>query len=129
MIVEVKGNTYCIDTRMTYIPFYKINDNEIIMLDSGWAKGERKGIKEVLENNKFKVVAIINSHFHIDHAGNNAYINEKHQKEISVCGVNFKILYTPGHSPAHICIMTPDDVFYVGDTLISYEVMKGSKLP
>ena len=34
-IVEVKGNTYCIDTRMTYIPFYKINDNEIIMLDSG----------------------------------------------------------------------------------------------
>ena len=54
-IVEVKGNTYCIDTRMTYIPFYKINDNEIIMLDSGWAKGERKGIEEVLENNKYVV--------------------------------------------------------------------------
>lgn len=178
-ILEVKGNTYCIDTGMTYIPFYKINENEIIMLDSGWAKGERKGIEEVLENNKFKVVAIINSHFHIDHAGNNFYIKEKHnsiiamseleavisssldnlklyygeqtirdvrehhehmifktdiiiekhQKEISVCGVNFNILHTPGHSPSHICIMTPDDVFYVGDALISYEVMKGSKLP
>jgi hypothetical protein len=41
-ILEVKGNTYCIDTGMTYIPFYKINENEIIMLDSGWAKGEKK---------------------------------------------------------------------------------------
>lgn len=178
-ILEVKGNTYCIDTGMTYIPFYKINDKEIIMLDTGWAKGERRGIEQILENNDFKVRAIINSHFHIDHAGNNAYLKEKynsiiamseleavisssvdnlklyyveqtirevrehhghmifstdiiiekHQKEISVCGVDFKILHTPGHSPSHICIITPDEVGYVADALISYEVMRGSKLP
>lgn len=178
-IKEVMGNTFCIDTGMTYIPFYKINHEEIIMLDSGWAEGEREGIDEILEKNNFKVVAIICSHAHIDHIGNNAYLKKKYnciiampayealicsstltlklyynsqtlsevtehfghmvcvtdimifdnQHSITVCGIEFKILHTPGHSPAHICIITPDDVAYLGDTLISYEVMRGAKMP
>jgi hydroxyacylglutathione hydrolase len=178
-IKEVMGNTFCIDTGMTYIPFYKINHEEIIMLDSGWAEGEREGIDELLEKNKFKVVAIICSHAHIDHIGNNAYLKKKYsciiamsayealicsstvslklyyssqtlsevtehfghmvcetdimifdnQHSITVCGIEFKILHTPGHSPAHICIITPDDVAYLGDSLISYEVMRGAKMP
>lgn len=178
-IKKVKGNTFCIDTGMTYIPFYKINDEEIIMLDSGWEKGERQGIEELLDKNNFKVVAIICSHAHIDHIGNNTYFKNKYnciiamsayeallcsstvnlkvyysshtlsdvtehfghmvcetdimildnQDKIYVCGIKFRILHTPGHSPAHICIITPDDVAYVGDALISYEVMKGAKMP
>lgn len=178
-IKKIKGNTFCIDTGMTYIPFYKINDDEIIMLDSGWARGEREGIDEVLEKNHYKVAGIICSHAHIDHVGNNAYLKEKYncviamsgyeslvcnsavnlkvyynnqtlaeveehfghmvcetdimisenQNHIYMCGHKFKIMHTPGHSPAHICIATPDDVAYLGDALISYEVMRGSKMP
>ena len=178
-IKEIKGNTFCIDTGMTYIPFYKINHEEIIMLDSGWAQGERGGIEKLLEKNNFKVVGIICSHAHIDHIGNNAFLKEKYkcviampafealicssttnlklyfssqtlsevtehfghmvcetdilildnQDSISMFGIKFKILHTPGHSPAHICIITPDDVVYLGDTLISYEVMRGAKMP
>lgn len=178
-IKEIKGNTFCIDTGMTCIPFYKINDREIIMLDSGWAEGEREGIDELLEKNNFKVIAIICSHAHIDHIGNNTYLKSKYnciiamptyealvcssainlkayyisqtvsqireyfgdmicktdimisneQEEIYVCSIKFKILHTPGHSPAHISIITPDDVAYVGDALISYEVMEGAKMP
>lgn len=178
-VKKVRGNTFCIDTGMTYIPFYKINDEEIIMLDSGWAKGEREGINELLERNNFKVAGIICTHAHIDHVGNNTYLKEKYgciiampayealicssainlklyynsqtlsevkehfghmvcktdimilndQNTVCVCDVEFKILHTPGHSPAHICIITPDDVAYLGDCLISYEVMEGAKMP
>ncbi|MCY6371218.1 MBL fold metallo-hydrolase [Clostridium ganghwense] len=178
-IKKVSGNTFCIDTGMTYIPFYKINDKEIIMLDSGWAEGEREGIDELLEKNNFKVVGIVCSHAHIDHIGNNAYFKKKYnciiamsayealacsstvnlkvcyssqtlsdvtkhfghmvcetdimildnQDSIYVCGIKFKVLHTPGHSPGHICIITPDDVAYIGDALISYEVIKGAKMP
>lgn len=178
-IINVKGNTFCIDTGMSYIPFYKLNEKEIIMLDTGWKKGEREGIEEVLEKNNFKVLAILNSHAHIDHIGNNAYLKEKYncviamsayeahicssavnlklyyqsqtlkdvkehyghmvcktdiiieegQESITLFGADFKIIHTPGHSPAHICIITPDDAAYLGDCLISYEVMEGAKMP
>lgn len=178
-IKEIKGNTFCIDTGMSYIPFYKINDEEIIMLDSGWAAGERKGIDELLEENNFKVAAIICSHAHVDHIGNNTYLKKKYnsiiampnyealicsstinlklyyniqtlsevteqfghmvcetdimilsnQPSVIVKDIEFKIIHTPGHSPAHICIITPDDVAYLGDALISYEVMRGAKMP
>jgi glyoxylase-like metal-dependent hydrolase (beta-lactamase superfamily II) len=178
-VLKIKGNTYCIDTGMTYIPFYKINDEEIIMLDSGWARGEREGIVSLLEGNNFRVAAIINSHCHIDHVGNNAFLKTKYnsiiampayeayvcssavnlkvyygsmtlteveqqighmvcetdikiteeQSKIFVCDIKFKIVHTPGHSPAHICIITPDDVAYMGDSLISHDVMNGAKMP
>ena len=178
-IIKIKGHTFCIDTGMTYIPFYKINDEEIIMLDTGWAAGEQKGITESLQKNALKVVGIINSHAHIDHSGNNSYFREKYgcqiampaceamicsssinlklyyntfalteieehlghmvcpvdfpiadnQTSVEMCGVEFKIMHTPGHSLGHICLITPDDVAYVGDALISHDVMRGAKMP
>lgn len=178
-IKQIKGHTFCIDTGMTYIPFYKINAEEIIMLDTGWAQGEQKGISEALQKNNLKVTGIINSHAHIDHSGNNSYFRQKYQCQIAMpayeamvcsspinlkvyyntmslteitehlghmvcpvdfplaadqtsiemCGIEFKILHTPGHSPAHICLATPDDVAYIGDALISHDVMRGAKMP
>ena len=83
-IIKIKGQTFCIDTGMTYIPFYKVNDKEIIMLDTGWATGEQKGIAEILQKNAFKIVGIINSHAHIDHSGNNAYFREKYSCPIAM---------------------------------------------
>jgi hydroxyacylglutathione hydrolase len=178
-ILKVKGNTYVIDTGITYIPFYKINGEEIIMLDSGWSIMERQGIAEILEKNNFKATGIICSHAHRDHVGNNSFLKnkydsiiampayeaevcsslqilrayygiqtlaeaEKHlgemicetdirilddQDEIYLRSIRFGILHTPGHSPAHIGIITPDDVAYLGDALISHEVIKTSKMP
>ena len=61
-IKNIKGKTFCIDTGMTYIPFYKIDDEHIIMLDTGWADGEKEGLTNILENNSLKIVGIINSH-------------------------------------------------------------------
>lgn len=178
-IIKVKGNTFCIDTGTLYIPFYKINDEEIIMLDTGWKEGEGEKLERLLEDNNLKVAAIINSHAHRDHIGNNSYFREKYnciiampayealicssaanlklyfsslnlkdveehfghlvcktdimigeeQDSINICGINFNIIHTPGHSPAHICVVTPDDVAYLGDALVGYEVMAEAKLP
>lgn len=178
-IIAVKGNTHLIDTGMTYIPFYKINEKEIIMLDTGWAAGERNGIQEALDHEQLRVAGIISSHAHVDHIGNNSYFQEKYncvlamhkveaalcssiynlkfffsghpldevkrhygnmvcqadiliqenQQSVKVCNVEFGLFHNPGHSPAHMCIITPDDVAYVGDGLVSHDVMEGSKMP
>ncbi|OFI06675.1 hydroxyacylglutathione hydrolase [Clostridium acetireducens DSM 10703] len=177
-IIKVKGNTFCIDTGMSYIPFYKVNDEEIIMLDSGLAK-EREGIDKLLEKNNFKVIAIICTHVHVDHTGNVSYLKDKYnslvamtgydaflsssaitlkthyinqtlsevktdfghmickadiiigdnQDSVSINDIKFKIIHTPGHSAKHICIITPDNVVYLADALVSSEIMEGAKLP
>ncbi|MDO5517927.1 MAG: MBL fold metallo-hydrolase [Clostridium sp.] len=178
-MLNVKGNTYCIDTGNSSIPFYKINAKDIIMLDTGLKKGERDIVNNILEENNFNVAGIINSHGHIDHTGNNIYLKNKYnsiiamsayesiicssesnlkvyygyqslkdikkhyghivskadiiieenQDELIMCEVKFKIIHTPGHSPGHICIVTPDEVVYLGDTLVSYDIMKDAKIP
>ncbi|MBQ9973356.1 MAG: MBL fold metallo-hydrolase [Oscillospiraceae bacterium] len=46
----------------------------------------------------------------------------------TLLGVDFRCVYTPGHSPGHICIITPDNVCYVGDTLLSGQLLH-AKLP
>ena len=174
----VSGNTYCIDTGMTYLTFYKVNEKDIILIDSG-LPSELEGIEALLDQNSLNIVGIISTHVHPDHIGNNTYFKEKYrctiampayeahicssainlkayynnqtlsevikhfgymvcetdilisteQEIICLSGAEFKILHTPGHSPSHICIVTPDNVAYLGDALISYEVMKGAKIP
>lgn len=46
-----------------------------------------------------------------------------------LCGVKFDILHTPGHSPDHICIRTPDDVLYLADALLTGGELSHAKLP
>ena len=46
----------------------------------------------------------------------------------SFCGAQFRIIYTPGHSAGHISAITPDNVCYVADALLSHELL-GAKLP
>lgn len=178
-ILPVAERTYCIDTGMTYIPFFMIDEQKIIMLDSGWADGEQTGIASLLEENNFNVAGIINTHAHIDHIGNNTFLKQKYncpiampryeamlchspveqklyyyalsldeikatyqhmvfdadylieqdQTSFSFLGFNFGIVHTPGHSPDHICIITPDKTAYIGDVLISHAVMRGAKMP
>ena len=47
---------------------------------------------------------------------------------ITLMGVPFDIIYTPGHSSGHICTITPDNVCYTADALMSAHMMD-SKLP
>lgn len=177
-IIQIKNNTYCIDVGISYVPFYKLNENDIILIDSG-EQGDRKRLESVINENNFNIKGIICSHGHPDHVGNNKYFKEKYnciiampmyeaqicsspmnlkayynnntlteiiehygfmifetdeyitnkQNEINFCGANFKIFHTPGHSPSHICITTPDNVGYVADALISYEMIENAKIP
>lgn len=43
-------------------------------------------------------------------------------------GARFHIIHTPGHSAGHICTVTPDNVCYTADALLSRELL-GAKLP
>lgn len=51
------------------------------------------------------------------------------EQELYFCGVQFKILRTPGHSPEHISVITPDRVCYGGDALMCGHALEDAKLP
>lgn len=176
---NVKGNTWCIDTGMMFIPFYKIDDKNIILIDTGWMRGDRKNLDALFLEQGYQVKAILVTHAHIDHVGNAAYFRDKFQcpvampreeadivksdmslriffsdsdfkraKEhyghmrtptdqviedqdhaVTLAGVPFDILHLPGHSPGHVAVVTPDDVCYLADALISLDVLSTSKMP
>lgn len=178
-IIQIKGNTYVLDLGLLYLPFYKINQTDLVLLDTGLMKEHRNLISDFLEENDYLVAGIICTHSHIDHAGNAAYFKKKYgaqvamsreeamilsstlelkifysnytltqvekhyghmvlqtdiiiddeDDQVEVAGITFGIIHTPGHSSGHVAITTPDNVTYLGDSLISYEVMKSSKLP
>ena len=46
----------------------------------------------------------------------------------SFCGADFRIVHTPGHSSGHVCTVTPDNVCYTADSLLSRELLE-AKLP
>lgn len=47
----------------------------------------------------------------------------------TVCGVKFGVLHTPGHTPDHICIRTPDSVLYLGDAMMAGPELYRAKFP
>lgn len=48
---------------------------------------------------------------------------------VELFGKAFRFIPTVGHTTAHMSIVTPDDVIYLGDAIISTEVLSGMKLP
>ena len=51
------------------------------------------------------------------------------QDYISLDGQVFRLIDLPGHSWIHKGIITPDDVCYLGDALLTEDVLKKSRLP
>ena len=176
-IHPVLGDTWVIETAMAYLPFYKLNEKDIILLDSGFYSTDRQELTETLRAHDFCVKGILCSHAHMDHAGNishlcgiyncrvAAHIIEAaiavtadgyrrrygihnsdgrggveecftttdiimpHTEKLAFCGAEFGILHLPGHSGGHIGIVTPDNVAYLGDVLMGFPQLAGSKMP
>ena len=175
-LTQVKGRTWVAEG-LELIPFYRLDDGRCILLDTGFSR-EGDELEQSLLDAGLTPAAILSSHVHLDHAGNNARFQKTYQlpvaltaAEAGLCndilnlkcytsvgtpagarremgpmpmdadivlpntdctatllGVDFRCIYTPGHSPGHICIVTPDNVCYVGDTLLSGHLLH-AKLP
>lgn len=51
------------------------------------------------------------------------------QNSVTVEGVPFDILQLPGHCPEHMGFITPDNVAYLGDTILSEKLITSLRLP
>ncbi len=176
---HVLGRTYAAVAATALLPLYQLNDREVVLLDTGYARLDRSGLDNLLESRGFILRGIICSHAHFDHTGNVRHLQEtrgalaacplieagisvnpdsyranyvaltygksreyfleecftadviipQEADHLDFCGMRFGILQLPGHSAGHIGIVTPDNVAYLGDCLISREEIAAAKLP
>lgn len=50
------------------------------------------------------------------------------EKEVSVCGVKFRIIPLPGHAASHVGFVTPDGAAYLADSLFGPKELSASRL-
>ena len=154
--LPLQGNTGYIELEHALLPVYRLSEKEIILFDTGLE--ESIELLQLLARENLHVRAILCSHLHPDHTGSNAMLVQHHGSEVfahkaeltaqyswfyhtfpvttigdeskvSIDGVSIDVVPTPGHSPGHLAYITPDNVCYTGDAIMSHDVLLGSKLP
>ena len=80
-LIQVGTNTYYIKNA-TNIGIYKINENDIYIIDSGNDKEAGKKILKIINEQGWNVKGIINTHSNADHVGGNKVIQDRTNCEI-----------------------------------------------
>ena len=73
-VFHILGDTWAIETELAYLPFYKLNDRDIVLLDAGYAPTDREELTETLAACGFSVKGILCSHAHMDHEIGRAHV-------------------------------------------------------
>ncbi len=156
-VAHICGNSYTANLNGTNVCIYMLDETRAIFIDTG--EIEDKELYKFLNKKEIKPVAIINTHLHIDHIGNNRALCQKYGCKVycspvevrdrcSGCadfasfltencvegkqmveGAEFTIISTPGHSSGHQSVVTPDGVCCLGDAVLSLSKLKTSRIP
>ena len=78
--IHIKGDTWYLDAPRASIPFYKLGDGEVVLLDSG--SEEDGDIVGHFREHGERVAAVLNTHGHLDHVHNNVPLREAFGAEI-----------------------------------------------
>lgn len=108
-LIPVKGNT-CILEGLCTIPAYRLNERELILLDSGYANPDRGLLDRLFDREGLRVAAIIGSHTHVDHNGNHAYLQKKHGAEIILPFAEAAIASSPLMGKTAYSCYTPEQI-------------------
>ena len=86
--IRITEKTGTLDFGYSCVPFHFLNPHEIVLFDSGMKP--MPGIFDQLDADGIRVAAVLHTHLHDDHMGNNAIIRERygaaffaHEREIA----------------------------------------------
>lgn len=70
-----------------------------------------------------KLVGSLGDPIHTDH------LIDVSAPSVTVDGVTFGMVHTPGHAAEHLAFITPDNVAYLGDAVLSEHMLQSLRLP
>lgn len=100
-LIQVGEKTYYIKNP-TNIGIYKIDDENVFIIDSGNDKDAGKKILKIIEEQGWKVKGIINTHSNADHIGGNKVIQDRTNCEIYSYNIEKSITEYPILEPSFL---------------------------
>ncbi len=75
---RVSGNTYVAVASTALLPIYRLNETDIVLIDTGYARLDRNALVNLIDEHHFNLKGIICSHAHFDHTGNTRYLQGRY---------------------------------------------------
>ncbi len=60
------------------IGIVRVGEGDVIIIDTGLDKGAGSKVRRILDDRRWRPIAIYNTHFHADHVGGNAYLQKQY---------------------------------------------------
>ncbi|MDY4919945.1 MAG: MBL fold metallo-hydrolase [Phascolarctobacterium sp.] len=86
-LIQLAESTYYIKSP-TNIGLYKLDDNNVCIIDSGNDKEAGRKVRQILDANNWKLKAIYNTHANADHIGGNKYLQGQTGCKIYAPGID-----------------------------------------
>lgn len=84
------------------VGIFKANDNDVYLIDSGNDKEAGRKIRKILDENGWKLKAIINTHSNADHIGGNKYLQQQTGCKIFANGIETAFTKHPILEPSFL---------------------------
>ena len=100
-LVQVSKYCYYIQSPAK-IGLIKLNDQDVVLIDSGNDKDAGRKVRQILDANKWKLKAIYNTHANADHIGGNKYLQAQTGCKIYVPGIDCEFTRNPVLEPSFL---------------------------
>lgn len=105
-MLHVLGNTYAAVGSTALLPIYKLNERDIVLIDTGYAKLDRAGLVNLLNGSGLVPKYVLCSHAHFDHTGNVRYLQERYGAKAILSLIEAGISVNPDSYRANYVALT-----------------------
>ena len=100
-LIQVSERCYYIQSP-TKIGLVKLNDNNVCLIDSGNDKDAGRKVRRILDEHKWNLTAIYNTHSNADHIGGNKYLQSQTGCKVYVPGIECAFTKYPILEPSFL---------------------------
>ena len=86
-LIQVGESSYYVQSPAK-IGIVKLNDTDVCLIDSGSDKDAGRKVRQILETNNWRLIAIYNTHSNADHIGGNKYLQNQTGCKIYAPGID-----------------------------------------